>query len=125
MLGDIDFFTSESVKNKSGQRLWLEFLSLVKAGGHVYRDGLPVVCETHGTRADLSSPEAFDENVPCGGCRVACGAALACDGGHPCPRRYVQGGGVELLDFSAGPLTKNASFLIPGKFVKALTRQHP
>lgn len=87
LFGDMDFFTSDSVRNKPGQRLWLEFLSLLEAGRHVYRDGLPVVCETHGTRADLSSPEAFDEYVPDGGCRVACGATLACDGGHPCPRR--------------------------------------
>ena len=89
LFGDIDFFTSDSVRNKSGQRLWLEFLSLLEAGGHVYRDGLPAVCETHKTHVDLSSPKAFDENVPDGGCRVVCGAVLACDGGHPCPRRYA------------------------------------
>lgn len=85
--GDIDFFTSDAVRNKSGQRLWLRFLELLEAGGHVYRDGLPVVCEAHKTRADLSTPEAFDEQAPDGGCRVVCGVKLACDGRHPCPRR--------------------------------------
>lgn len=86
LFGDIDFFTSDSVRNKSGQRLWLRFLSLLEAGGHVYRDGLPVVCETHKTHADLSTPEGFDEHTPDGGCRLLCGAKLEC--GHPCPRRY-------------------------------------
>lgn len=88
LFGDIDFFTSDSVRNKSGQRLWLGFLSLLEAGGHVYRDGLPVVCQTHKTRVDLSSPGAFDEHVPDGGCRMMCGATLLCDKRHPCPRRY-------------------------------------
>ena len=85
--GDIDFFTSDAVRNKSGQRLWLGFLKLLEAGGHIYREGLPVVCETHKTRADLATPEAFDEQAPDGGCRVVCGAKLVCDGRHPCPRR--------------------------------------
>lgn len=88
LFGDIDFFTSDVVKNKSGQRLWLGFLSLLEAGGHIYRNGLPVQCETHKTtQADLSSPEEFDEHAPDGGCRVFCGAKLPCDGDHPCPRR--------------------------------------
>lgn len=77
LFGDIDFLTSDAIRNKSGQRLWLEFMSLLEAGGHVYRDGLPVVCETHKTHADLPSPKAFDELAPGGGC-------LTCDGGHPC-----------------------------------------
>lgn len=85
MFGDIDFFTSDSVRNKPGQRLWLEFLSLLEAGGHVYRDGLPVACEAHKTRADLATPEAFDEHCPDGGCRVVCGTKLSC--GHRCARR--------------------------------------
>ncbi|CAN0163486.1 unnamed protein product, partial [Ectocarpus sp. 4 AP-2014] len=89
MFGDIDFFTSDSVRNKPGQRLWLEFLSLLEAGGHVYRDGLPVACETHKTRADLATPEAFDEHCPDGGCQVVCGAKLSC--GHRCPRRCHPG----------------------------------
>ncbi|CAN0561747.1 unnamed protein product, partial [Ectocarpus sp. 12 AP-2014] len=85
VFGDIDFFTSDSVRNKSGQHLWLEFLSLLEAGGHVYRNGLPVACEAHKTRADLATPEAFDEHCPDGGCQVVCGAKLSC--GHRCPRR--------------------------------------
>ncbi len=85
--GDIDFFTSDAVRNKSGQRLWLGFRELLEAGGHVYREGLPVMCETHKTRAVLATPEAFDEQAPDGGCRVVCGAKLPCDGRHPCPRR--------------------------------------
>ncbi|CAM9360644.1 unnamed protein product [Ectocarpus sp. 12 AP-2014] len=89
MFGDIGFFTSDSVRNKPGQRLWLEFLSLLEAGGHVYRDGLPVVCEAHKTRADLATPEAFDEHCPDGGCQVVCGAKLSC--GHRCPRRCHPG----------------------------------
>lgn len=88
LFGDMDFFTSDCIRNKSGQRLWREFLSLLEAGGHVYRDGLPAVCETHKTRVDLSSPEAFNESVPDGGCRVMCGAQLPCGvRGHLCPRR--------------------------------------
>ncbi|CAN0540467.1 unnamed protein product [Scytosiphon promiscuus] len=34
MFGDMDFFTSDSVRNKPGQPLWLKFLSLLEAGGH-------------------------------------------------------------------------------------------
>ena len=86
--GDIDFFTSDAVRNKPGQRLWLGFLKLLQAGGHVYRHGLPVVCEVHKTRSDLATPKDFDEHAPDGGCRVECGAKLACDGRHACPRRY-------------------------------------
>ncbi|CAM9431271.1 unnamed protein product, partial [Hapterophycus canaliculatus] len=89
LFGDIDFFTSNSVRNKSGQHLWLGFLSLLEGGGHLYRDGLPVVCEAHKTHADLSTPEAFDEHAPDGGCPVVCGAKLEC--GHPCPRRCHPG----------------------------------
>lgn len=33
MFGDIDFFTSGSVRNKSGRRMWLTFLSLLEAEG--------------------------------------------------------------------------------------------
>lgn len=88
LFGDLDFFTSDIVTNKSGQRLWLGFRSLLESGGHVYTGGLPVVCETHETKADLSTPGAFDTYVPDGGCSVVCGAKLACDGHHPCPRRY-------------------------------------
>lgn len=99
MFGDMDFFTSGSVRNKSGQRLWLEFLSLLEAGGHVYRKGLPAVCEIHKTRVDLSSPEAFDKNVPDGGCRVVCGTQLPCGvRGHLCPRRCKGGGTQTSLD---------------------------
>lgn len=91
LFGDMDFFTSNSVRNKPGRRLWLKFLSLLEAGGHLYRDGLPAVCEIHKTRVDLSSPEAFDQNVPDGGCRIVCGAQLPCGvKGHLCPRRYIQ-----------------------------------
>lgn len=90
LFGDIDFFTSDMVRNKAGQRLWLGFLSLLEAGGHLYRNGLPVQCEIHdAAKADLSSPEEFHRHAPDGGCRAACGATLPCDGGHPCPRRCV------------------------------------
>lgn len=93
LFGDMDFFTSDSVKNKSGRRLWLGFLSLLVAGGHVYRDGLPAVCEIHKTRVDLSCADAFDEYVPDGGCRVVCGAQLPCGvRGHLCRRRCKEGG---------------------------------
>lgn len=91
LFGDIDFFTSDTVKNKQGRNLWLEFQTLLEAGGHLYRDGLPVECETHSTTADLSSPEDFDKYAPDGGCRVMCSVKLPCAENHPCPRRWRTG----------------------------------
>ena len=93
LFGDMDFFTSDSIRCTSGQRLWLEFLSVLDAGENVYRDGLPAICSTHKTCVDLSTPEAFDQNVPDGGCRVMCRAQLPCRvRGHLCPRRCKQRG---------------------------------
>lgn len=86
LFGDLDFFSSDSIRNKNGQRLWIGFQTLLEAGGHVYRNGLPVVCEKHKTRVHLSDPSAFDEHAPDGGCSLPCGAKLAC--GHLCSRRY-------------------------------------
>lgn len=91
LFGDIDFFTSDTVKNKHGQHLWLRFQTLLEAGGHLYREGLPVACETHKTTADLPSPEDFDKYAPDGGCRAMCSAKLSCAENHPCPRRWRTG----------------------------------
>lgn len=87
LFGDLDFLTSDSVKNRQGRNTWTHFKSLLDAGGHVYRDGLPVVCEKHKTSADLSDPEAFHREAPDGGCRLKCGTTLDCK--HVCPRRQV------------------------------------
>lgn len=84
-VGDIDFLTSDAVRNKSGQRLWRKLLSLLEAGGHVYRAGLPVVCRQHKICRDLPDPDAFDRETPEGGCCLPCAATLGC--GHACPRR--------------------------------------
>ncbi|CAN0216205.1 unnamed protein product, partial [Hapterophycus canaliculatus] len=89
LFGDIDFFTSETVKSESGRSLWRKFATLLEAGGHIYRVGLPVVCEAHRTHVDLLTPEAFDEYAPEGGCGVVCGAVLPCC--HPRPRRCHPG----------------------------------
>lgn len=37
LFGDLDFFTSDYVRNKSGQGLWLGFKTLLEEGSHVYR----------------------------------------------------------------------------------------
>lgn len=85
LFGDLGFLTSDSIRNSRGQSLWMEFRSLLEAGGHVYRHGLPVVCERHKTAADLPDPASFDLHTPDGGCSLQCGTILACK--HKCPRR--------------------------------------
>ncbi|CAM9620561.1 unnamed protein product, partial [Choristocarpus tenellus] len=82
MFGDADFLTSESVRNDQGRCLWKKFVSSLEAGGHIYREGLPVVCETHKQKADLPSPGSFTELAPDGGCTRACSYKLDC--GHEC-----------------------------------------
>lgn len=97
LFGDLDFFTSEAIKNRQGRSTWNHFKSLLEAGGHVYRDGLPVLCEKHKTHADLSDPDAFHREAQDGGCRLQCGATLAC--GHICPRRQVLHGTIMYMSF--------------------------
>ncbi|CAN0428976.1 unnamed protein product, partial [Discosporangium mesarthrocarpum] len=89
IFGDADFLTSESLRNPRGRNLWAKFISLLRAGGHIYRQGLPAKCEAHKSEADIPTPQAFEELAPDGGCSRACGFRLAC--GHQCPRRCHPG----------------------------------
>jgi hypothetical protein len=43
--------------------------ALLLAGGHVYTNGLPIVCERHpGVHSDISAPSQFGGYAPNGGC---------------------------------------------------------
>jgi hypothetical protein len=64
MIGDAETFMG----SRKGKELWARFMTLLKAGHHVY-DGFPVKCERHPDRkALLCRPEQFDELCPDGGC---------------------------------------------------------
>lgn len=102
IIGDAETFMG----SRRGKELWEHFMSILKAGNHIY-DGLPVKCQRHPNRkALLRRPEEFDEHCPDGGCfepwyvRRPCrperannnphsGVALNC-GVHLCPQRCHQ-----------------------------------
>lgn len=54
--------------SRKGKALWERFMSLLKAGSHIY-DGFPVVCQRHANRRTLlRCPEDFEVQCPDGGC---------------------------------------------------------
>jgi len=54
---------------RKGSSVWRTFFDHLKENDHIY-EGFPVKCEKHPDRtALLSSPEAFDEHSPDGGCK--------------------------------------------------------
>ncbi|KAK7054630.1 hypothetical protein VNI00_003093 [Paramarasmius palmivorus] len=79
LIGNTDTF----VKSKKGGALWSKLNDLLKAGGHIY-DGFPARCERHpDQKVILKNAIDFDIEVPDGGCKKPCGAALSC-GQHIC-----------------------------------------
>jgi replication-associated recombination protein RarA len=73
-------------RSAKGARLWGNLLDQMERDEQMY-SGFPAFCEVHGSDADvdLSTPKAFEEAVPCGGCRLLCNIELPC--GHRCPLR--------------------------------------
>ncbi|CAD0109271.1 unnamed protein product, partial [Aureobasidium uvarum] len=66
----------------TGKELWTKFFSLMEDKARLYQ-GVPVRCERHPSNtAVLSTPQAFEEQCPNGGCREVCGVELRC--GHVC-----------------------------------------
>jgi len=64
IIGDAETFMG----SRKGEELWGRFMSVLKAGNHVY-DGFPVKCERHPDRTLLLRlPEDFDQHCPDGGC---------------------------------------------------------
>jgi hypothetical protein len=64
MIGDAETFMG----SRKGKDLWGKFMTLLKAGNHIY-DGFPVKCERHPDRkALLHRPDDFDRQCPDGGC---------------------------------------------------------
>ncbi|PNH08303.1 NFX1-type zinc finger-containing protein 1 [Tetrabaena socialis] len=76
--------TLRSAKSQEARRHWGRVLDALESAGAL-QPGLPVACQRHGTPALLSSPEAFAELAPDGGCRRPCHAKLPC--GHVCMLR--------------------------------------
>jgi AAA+ superfamily predicted ATPase len=73
-------------RSAKGARLWGNLLDQMERDEQMY-SGFPAFCQVHGSVADveLSTPKAFEEAVPCGGCRLSCNLPLPC--GHDCPLR--------------------------------------
>jgi AAA domain len=68
IFGDLHFLTT-AARSESGKRLWRRFETLLQAGGHVYTNGLPTVCERHPAVCnDISTLSQFGEFAPNGGC---------------------------------------------------------
>jgi AAA domain len=68
IFGDLRFLTT-AARSESGKKLWRRFETLLQAGGHVYTNGLPIVCERHpAVCSDVSSPSQFGELAPNGSC---------------------------------------------------------
>jgi hypothetical protein len=84
LIGNAD--TLRNASDVAGRKHWGIVLDLLQQRKGIH-PGLPAVCQQHGRRIEpmLSSPEAFRQLCPDGGCREPCGAVLPC--GHTCRLR--------------------------------------
>ena len=67
-----------------GGPLWRKILGHLESCGNIF-GGLPVVCQSHGEKAVLKTPEEIAEGSPDGGCTKQCSKLLEC--GHPCTKQ--------------------------------------
>jgi AAA domain len=69
LFGDLHFLTTGAHKSEAGRQLWSSVQSLLEAGGHVYTEGVPLVCSRHPhVHSDAATPEQFAALAPNGGC---------------------------------------------------------
>ncbi|KAL7522946.1 hypothetical protein ACHAWX_007679 [Stephanocyclus meneghinianus] len=66
-----------------GGALWRKVFTHLDESKHFF-NGLPTICQNHGTQRILTTPEDFKTFCQDGGCTKRCGKSLAC--GHICPR---------------------------------------
>eukprot|EP00798_Chlamydomonas_sp_ICE-L_P024108 gene24108-9683_t len=81
MIGNTD--TLRNARIADARKHWgamLDMMGDMKA----IQPGLPCACQQHGTRMMLTSPKAFKEQAPDGGCCLPCNFILPC--GHKCQR---------------------------------------
>ena len=71
-----------------GGPLWKKIFNHLTERQQVF-NGLPAVCQNHGSRNVLSSPKDFETYCRDGGCKEPCNKILGC--GHPCPSRCHPG----------------------------------
>jgi hypothetical protein len=82
LIGNAEFLLN--AKSYAAREHWGRLLGTLRDSKSIV-SGLPAQCQVHGTRASLSSPAAFLEHTPQGGCHMPCGQKMPC--GHTCPLR--------------------------------------